>query len=468
MRVLLGLLVASVAFGGTVLIQEAGTLTTGSGAPVNGQLSITPTAAFLAADGNQVATTPVVAFVVNGFLNVPLEPNDTGLPALTRYVVVYTLKGGGQYTEIWNVTGSGTKRVSDVRVATGIAPGYVVQPSQIGQGGAATNQVIGWNGLVWGPMSQAGAVGSVFGRTGTVAAASGDYTAAQVTNAVDATGSYSNPAWVAALAWIKLTGVPSTFAPSAHAGSHQNGGPDEVATATPGANLIPKADGTGKLAAGWLPAGLSGSGTANQFTYWTGGSALGSHQYLTNGFAGARTPESPVLRSSDGCGFYTATETDFGLTGTHLIYDCHASTASFQYFDLIDKSNHKISFTSSFGGGWILPTEPGKVLWSSQVDLVTQTSSITPTAIGLSGYENQAVLYRLVSRSGAGTVTLTFKCTDLAGHTQTFTTPTTTGVGQQSGVQYMYCQGDGAATYSTTVVGTISYDVHVTRSLGMP
>jgi len=42
--------------------------------------------------------------------------------------------------------------------------------------------------------------------------------------------------------------------PTAHAASHKNGGSDEVATATPAANAIPKADGTGKLAAGWLPA----------------------------------------------------------------------------------------------------------------------------------------------------------------------------------------------------------------------
>lgn len=40
--------------------------------------------------------------------------------------------------------------------------------------------------------------------------------------------------------------------PTAHAASHQNGGSDEVATATPGANAIPKADGSNKLASGWL------------------------------------------------------------------------------------------------------------------------------------------------------------------------------------------------------------------------
>lgn len=42
--------------------------------------------------------------------------------------------------------------------------------------------------------------------------------------------------------------------PTAHATSHQNGGTDEIATATPGANAIPKAGAGGTLAAGWLPA----------------------------------------------------------------------------------------------------------------------------------------------------------------------------------------------------------------------
>jgi len=38
---------------------------------------------------------------------------------------------------------------------------------------------------------------------------SGDYTAAMVTNAVDRTGSYANPAWIASLPWSKITGAPS-------------------------------------------------------------------------------------------------------------------------------------------------------------------------------------------------------------------------------------------------------------------
>lgn len=41
--------------------------------------------------------------------------------------------------------------------------------------------------------------------------------------------------------------------PTAHTTSHKNGGSDEVATATPAANAIPKAGSGGTLASGWLP-----------------------------------------------------------------------------------------------------------------------------------------------------------------------------------------------------------------------
>lgn len=40
--------------------------------------------------------------------------------------------------------------------------------------------------------------------------------------------------------------------PTSHGSSHQDGGADEVGTGTPGANAIPKADGTGKFADGWV------------------------------------------------------------------------------------------------------------------------------------------------------------------------------------------------------------------------
>lgn len=52
-------------------------------------------------------------------------------------------------------------------------------------------------------------VSSVFTRTGAVAAATGDYNAAQVTNAVSTAGAYADPAWITALAWSKITGTPA-------------------------------------------------------------------------------------------------------------------------------------------------------------------------------------------------------------------------------------------------------------------
>jgi len=66
--------------------------------------------------------------------------------------------------------------------------------------------------LAWSKISGVPATGvsSVFGRVGAVVAQSGDYSAAQVTNAVATTGSYGDPAWITSLAWSKLTGVPST------------------------------------------------------------------------------------------------------------------------------------------------------------------------------------------------------------------------------------------------------------------
>jgi hypothetical protein len=66
-------------------------------------------------------------------------------------------------------------------------------------------------GVKWAPANSSGvgAVSSVFGRTGAVSAASGDYTAALVTNAVSQIGSYADPGWITSLSWPKITGAPS-------------------------------------------------------------------------------------------------------------------------------------------------------------------------------------------------------------------------------------------------------------------
>ena len=48
------------------------------------------------------------------------------------------------------------------------------------------------------------------------------------------------------------TDLSANLEEESHASEHQNTGGDEVATATPAANAIPKADGSNKLAGGWI------------------------------------------------------------------------------------------------------------------------------------------------------------------------------------------------------------------------
>lgn len=74
------------------------------------------------------------------------------------------------------------------------------------------------------------------------------------------------------------------FAAAAHASRHQNGGADEVATATPGANAIPKAGAGGTLNSSWIP-------TLNQNT---SGSAA---SLLTPGLYGLTPFTSPPTSS---------------------------------------------------------------------------------------------------------------------------------------------------------------------------
>lgn len=49
----------------------------------------------------------------------------------------------------------------------------------------------------------------------------------------------------------------SGYTPTDHASSHQHGGGDEIATATPGADDIPKAEASGKLNDGWLSSAIA-------------------------------------------------------------------------------------------------------------------------------------------------------------------------------------------------------------------
>jgi hypothetical protein len=141
--------------------------------------------------------------------------------------------------QLWtaNVNGGG-KTLSNV-----VIPGMLSDPTTskgdiLAHGASALERVpVGNNdyvlvadstqatGVKWAPNT--GAVSSVFGRTGAIVATAGDYTAAKVTNAVDSSASYADPAWITSLNWSKVAPTAPAFALASRnvfAGAGMSGG----------------------------------------------------------------------------------------------------------------------------------------------------------------------------------------------------------------------------------------------------
>lgn len=89
--------------------------------------------------------------------------------------------------------------------------------------------------------------------------------------------------------------LPTSFTPSAHATSHQDGGSDEIATATPTANAIPKADASGLLDAWVTPAGVK-SFSPGSFTLATETFSIQSRRLKLTGTQRATLQGTAALR----------------------------------------------------------------------------------------------------------------------------------------------------------------------------
>jgi hypothetical protein len=128
-------------------------------------------------------------------------------------------------------------------------------------------------GVKWAtPASQ---VFSVFGRIGNVVATAGDYSASQVTNAVASNQFYTDPPWIASLAWSKLTGVPA-FVPATRqviAGAGMGGGGPLSADVTLTANVLTVFGRTGDVVL--TGADLAGAGVVPDTRRIIAGAGLG-------------------------------------------------------------------------------------------------------------------------------------------------------------------------------------------------
>ena len=150
--------------------------------------------------GSAVATRHAINFISGANVNVAVT--DPGSASGRVDVTISSTGGGSGMVDPTTTKGDVIVRGSSItsRLAVG-ADGQVLT--------ADSTQSLG---VKWGAASGGGAVVSVFGRTGPVVAATGDYSASQVTNAVDRSQTYSDPMWLTGLNWSKILSAPSFLA----------------------------------------------------------------------------------------------------------------------------------------------------------------------------------------------------------------------------------------------------------------
>ncbi|HXA25613.1 MAG TPA: tail fiber domain-containing protein [Acetobacteraceae bacterium] len=108
-------------------------------------------------------------------------------PLGTYYTATYELDKGAVYDEYWLVPATPTTTIGVIRVSVPETPSIMINAQQLTSSGALSGMFLGWNGSNWVPMYPSSfncAVQSFFGRVGAVMPQTGDYTVAQVTNAV--------------------------------------------------------------------------------------------------------------------------------------------------------------------------------------------------------------------------------------------------------------------------------------------
>ncbi len=142
------------------------------------------------------------------------------------------------------------------------------------------------------------------------------------------TGSDASPTWVNRLTLAAGGGgsIPT------HASTHQHGGADEIATATPGANAIVKALGTGLLATGWLTgvirnAEVSASAAIAYSKLNLAGSLVNADVSASAAIAYSKLNLAGSIVNADVSGSAAIAYSKLALTGNIVNADINASAA---------------------------------------------------------------------------------------------------------------------------------------------
>ena len=221
MRTLLKIIaLAAIALPAFCMTTVLGTLYTATGGYCSGTMTIS-WQTFVAPDGHTVyggSAQSAISAGPNGLI-VVLEPG--------QYSVNLNIVPAGCTAayEQWLVPDSATPvPLSAVRSINPPLPFQTVALGLLSRGAAVTGQALCWLGTAWGPGTCGGSssgVSSVFGRSGAVAATSGDYTTAQVTESGNLyfTAGRAQAA-MAGLYQTPISGAPSTWPTLGTAAAH--------------------------------------------------------------------------------------------------------------------------------------------------------------------------------------------------------------------------------------------------------